>query len=547
MIRFCTARTGEACASYEGRYLHSRYSPRSEAERYFARSRPEAPPSAVLVLEPGCGYLSSCVYEAFPDSTIAELHFRPEFSYRCNEEQRFSVWTPESGQSLHDFLYSLLEDFHIANLEILNWEPARRVMPEQYGQLAASVMAFIRERNASITTEGTFGPRWLRNISVNVRRLPRLCTPLPGSSPVVIAAPGPSLSEHYDLLRRWRSRYCLLALSSAWKPLLEARIEPDGVIHTDPGYWASRHLAPACSTDTTALFPLTARPYPVCGGSGIGEAAPEGGGRNSSALLLTTGNPLERFLAKQMGLPALSVPAHGSVAGSALYAAEELTTGPIVFAGLDLSFADIRSHVRGHSFDSILLARSSRLTPPETLYYARSSRSDDPAGEAARRSLSAYASWFERRGTQGRTFCLTSSSEAVFSPLKPDDFSSLLSNGAPTPVWGTSDFNGGGTPPPEHGIKALAELRLRLEEELRPLLLSAEDESSSGSRTGWRSYLSQHPLSESFLAMADRSALLQLHRREGLRMDTAAAVGRLAEAARTQLTRLPQHTEVKRE
>ena len=66
-------------------------------------------------------------------------------------------------------------------------------------------------------------------------------------------------------------------------------------------------------------------------------------------------------------IPVLSVPANGTVAGTALSLALTLTKREIIFAGLDFCSSDISSHVKPHGFDSLIRDTADRLSP----YYSR--------------------------------------------------------------------------------------------------------------------------------------------------------------------------------
>lgn len=526
-MQFGTARSGEPYAHLNGRCIHSRYSPHNEAERYFSQRAPGSPPALLLLLEPGCGYLTEIAARHFPHSRLLELHCRPEFSYRARESGRALVWTPQHHRSLRSFLRETVGDHELANLHILEWEPAKRIFQDEYREMSGTIFAFIRERSASLTTEGKFGPRWLRNMAVNLYRLPALRAPAVGSAAVVIAAPGPSLQRSLETLRLQRGRFHLLALASALEPLLSAGIFPDSVIHTDPGYWAAHHLSAIADTpETTGIFPLTARPYP--------NTAETGSRQPASSLLISTGSAVEEFLLGAIGAPYLSIPAHGSVSGSALHAAAALTKGPIVFVGLDLSFDDIRSHARGHSFDRILLASAHRLSPVSTVYYLRSARSGTETGRAANRALTAYAEWFAHLPRTLQTYTLGPSPSPHSSSLTPEDFASLLPSAPPAPLFTSPQEEKTAFRPHYAGRdtadRALTALQEKVSQELEEL------DSASAPPSSRR--IGQFPVTESFLALSDRSALLQLRRREGLGATTEEVWQELLRSARGTLEHL---------
>ena len=77
------------------------------------------------------------------------------------------------------------------------------------------------------------------------------------SSPVFIAASGPSLKESFPFLKRYSDRIILAALPSSLRALKSESIIPDLVIHTDPGFWAKEHLKYLPDKKIPIIMPLT--------------------------------------------------------------------------------------------------------------------------------------------------------------------------------------------------------------------------------------------------------------------------------------------------
>jgi hypothetical protein len=154
-----------------------------------------------------------------------------------------------------------------------------------------------------------------------------------------------------------RGCFATIAVSSALAACRWAGIEPDIVVSTDGGYWSRVHLYPLAREALTLAAPLTALPSASVY-------------RHLALLLLDQGSFAESELLPSLG-PALRLPPHGTVSGTALYLAARLTDGPIVAAGLDLaSFGDI-DHARPHGFDAILAEGVSRVAPLEGKAWAR--------------------------------------------------------------------------------------------------------------------------------------------------------------------------------
>jgi hypothetical protein len=91
------------------------------------------------------------------------------------------------------------------------------------------------------------------------------------------------------------------------------------------------------------------------------------------------------------------VPAHGTVAGTALQLALALQEWPVVLAGIDLAWHGLQSHARPHLSQVYRDLAGSRLTPPLTALYGQSRDMVElDNGWTTNGSLQVYARWFER-------------------------------------------------------------------------------------------------------------------------------------------------------
>ena len=210
--------------------------------------------------------------------------------------------------------------------------------------------------------------------------------------PIAIAASGPSLDEAKTSIRKWRNQILLWALPSAVPSLIKDGLEPDLVILTDPGFYGMAHLHAARGRRIPVAMPLSAA-------KGIWRVT-------DRIMLLSQPNFFEQELLKSASHTSFPLPALGTVAASAYVLAGKITSGPIVFFGLDLCYRDILSHSRPSVFDDTYYGNSGRISPHYGLCF------QDAADRAPVRirncrisaPLQIYAQWFASQSTQSRSF-----------------------------------------------------------------------------------------------------------------------------------------------
>jgi hypothetical protein len=222
-------------------------------------------------------------------------------------------------------------------------------------------------------TTAALGRRWFRNAFRNFLLWEdRFLRPPAAERPVLVAASGPSLERALPLIEAWRDRFSLWALPSSLLALATAGLQPDLVVLTDPGYYAAAHLHPVARLEPAVAMPLT-------GATGTWRV-------RARILPLSQGTFFERTLCALRGLRPVGLPSFGTVAASAFQLARVLGSPAVVFAGLDLSHLDVRTHVRPNVFDYFLEDRAGRLSPYLHRLFARAA-----LGGSA---LATYSGWF---------------------------------------------------------------------------------------------------------------------------------------------------------
>jgi Protein of unknown function DUF115 len=380
-LSLALSRSGSPTCAAGGVWLHSRYEPEREAFRFAESEIAAAKPSHVVLLGPCLDYLSVAVRILLPRARIIAVQYSAFFIDR-SVGRADSAWFPGSAAPLEAFFDSALDEDAISGVAVLEWEPASRAFPVEALAARTAVKASLDRLVSSTATVKSSGRRWIANACAAFLLVERAWEPVFSSVPILVAAAGPSLRQSLLELSSVKGRFTTIAVSSALAACRCASIEPDIIVATDGGYWSRLHLYPLVAKPLPLASPLTALPSSaIYSGSGL--------------VLLDQGSFAESELLPCL-CPALAVPPHGTVSGTAIQLAAGLTDGPIIVAGLDLASLGELDHARPHGFDPVLGASVSRVSPLESLTWARSIETTPlPLLERpwrGSRSLAAYAS-----------------------------------------------------------------------------------------------------------------------------------------------------------
>jgi hypothetical protein len=299
------------------------------------------------------------------------------------------AWHPKLETDPAAFLSSTLDEIETGSLTVIEWPPSASCFPREAEDVRRAVTEVVRRHQASLLTEGANGRRWLSNLVRNFSSLVRPVAPrlddAVGVSACVIAAAGPSLEEALDTIARMKTRISLWVTGSALDAVLNRGLEPDLVISTDAAFYASEYLR-ARIVDGEHGYPIAA---PLTASRGIGDS--------SSLWPLSYDDPLELMIYGHLSMGPTSVPAHGTVAGTAIHLAVGIQRWPVVVAGMDFAWHGSQSHARPHVSEIYRDLAGSRLTPPLTEAYRQSLEMIVLAdGWRTNGPLQVYARWFDR-------------------------------------------------------------------------------------------------------------------------------------------------------
>ena len=208
------------------------------------------------------------------------------------------------------------------------------------------------------------GRLWLRNLLENLAVLPdtaaigvhAVAGPVP-PEPLLVAGAGPSLEGSLERIRGLRRRLRLACVDTALPALREAGLKPDLVVVVEAQAVNARDFLgwgepPAVLPGTPLLCDLSSHPSLVR--------------RFRADVRFFTSRfaPLALFgRLERAGLLPCPIPPLGSVGVAAVHLALELTSGPVLLAGLDFSYPGGRTHARGAPAPRSAQAGCGRLLP----------------------------------------------------------------------------------------------------------------------------------------------------------------------------------------
>lgn len=391
MIQIQPAKNGSLTAAIDGVFLHSSYSPEKEAEKFYKTDGLSRFKTFIL-LEPGLNYIGRYIRSISSDVKIISIYIEPDFAERDDSISDFSCCFADVS-SLKIFLASSMNELDLEQLKLVEWPASNRLFSSRLELFTEVIVQHLRELHGNITTASGFGRKLIRNFVKNYLQTDNIIIPQQSDSTFFIAGSGPGLRSSINFIKENRAGLVLLALPSSVSYLKHKNIEPDIVVTTDPGYYAGFHMREGGNFVTAA--PFTALPACTAG---------------RPVLPLNQYSFIESAVLDSSD-SFMSLPANGTVAGTALFLAAALTSGSVIISGLDFSFIDLLSHNRPHSFDNYIEQYSKRTCGLHSLYFNRNITGSSRLNSSGRRTtaaMNAYRGWFEHNsgGFAGRFFFL---------------------------------------------------------------------------------------------------------------------------------------------
>ncbi len=227
-----------------------------------------------------------------------------------------------------------------------------------------SVIALIernRDKNdINAATYKKFEKLWIHNSMKNIEQIKELSTVQEyadsfnkSSKDFIVVAAGPSLERLLPQMTEFKKQALIVCVETALHALLKAGVQPDFIVITDPQYYAYKHIAGLEAPQSILVCPLSV--YPAVFRF-----------KCRQILLCSEMFPVSSYFEKQLGTFG-DLGAGGSVASSAWNLCRILGAQRIYFAGLDLSYPQGQTHIKGSSAEQSFHTGANRLLPVQKM------------------------------------------------------------------------------------------------------------------------------------------------------------------------------------
>ena len=410
-----TTRRGFKTVSVNGKYIHSRYDPVSEAEKIIKMSADSSSDCWVFGGF-GLGYYIEAFLKYTETVKAVVVEPDPELFRIAADEIDLSgmlmsgriilLIGAESSSvipTLNMFQFEKIKYFQIRSEYELN--------TDYFEKLKDSVASYISRKDVNNNTLIRFGKLWVKNLLFN---LPVFANS-PGIDsikerfkglPALILAGGPGLDKSLENLKSYREKCLIIAVDTSLSAALRYGVEPDFLVVVDPQYWNFRHLDRCSLKNTIVVSEPSTYPHTF---------------RNPEAdyIFASSVFPLGQKIEKETYRRG-KIGAGGSVSTTAWDFARIAGCSPVVFAGLDLSYPEKQTHFKGSFFEERSHTLSGRTMTAAHMDYKLltdasliEAESNSGGSVFTDRRLVIYRQWFEEQQKQHNVKTLTLSKSGI--------------------------------------------------------------------------------------------------------------------------------------
>ena len=399
------AKSGVLTARENGKLLHSSYNPLREAQGACAEAKKQGSSiNAACFFSIGLGYAAVSWARENPTDTLIIVEPDASYFFTAMSHTDFSDLFAVPNlmlaiQTGTDIVVNLIEKSggfsHTAIIENQNQSAHAR---EYFSALHASIKRAKSKDKINTFTLEKFSRLWMKNACRNIWNMALLdgvnrYEDKAGSLPFVILAAGPTLSHALKHLAALKSRSILVAVDTALRACLRAGVEPDFIVLSDPQFYAYQHIQGLSSKSSILITELSAYPsvfrFPC-----------------KEKILMSPFFSLGKYFEKSVGEKG-ELSSGGSVSTTAWDFARLAGARKIYFAGLDLGFPKLQTHIKGSTFEERMHTSSNRLAPAEksgvsSLFGANMEMGRDYDGNAilTDNRMKMFSWWFENKALE---------------------------------------------------------------------------------------------------------------------------------------------------
>ena len=384
---------------------HSRYNPKQEAKKQ-ADSFFEGQ-THILSLGFGLGYLTEevnsridkvvggpQVFVVEPDPCIFYSALLSRDLTRLLNDPKLVLLVGMTPDQIGDYWNSKLDWTALEKLAIIDHPPSMKRFRALFERVVEKVRYLCNRSKGNLVTLMHAGFEFHTNNFFNLAQsftmpgISRLFGKFKGC-PAIIVAAGPSLDKNMHHLKEIKGKFPILAVDTALRQLVANGIKPDIVCAADPSYENSLDFV-GVENETDVILAVEPMTHPD-----ILECF------NGPKMNMTFGGGLFHSI-KNYREPIGKLACWGSIATTVFDFAKQLGCDPLVFVGLDLSFADGRLHAKGSYSDDIFFEQVNQYTSieQETVDYINTRGAyklvkNDGSYLFTDQNMKLYRDWFE--------------------------------------------------------------------------------------------------------------------------------------------------------
>ena len=320
-------------------FLHSAYDPEKEANTLIKEIENDT--DLIFIFGIGAGYLINAVKKLNVNIAVIE----PSIKFFNLLIDNFKL-----DKILEDNITFFIGGDDIEDIEkfisIANTKKVKFFITRSYANLFGEealfyqqkVLSIVDKKIININTISRFDKLWAYNIASNVAEI---STHYGANKffdkykniPAVIVSAGPSLEKNIRKLKEIKNKALIIAVDTAMKPLFSHNISPHFVITIDPQKKNSKYFRNVDFKDSVLIAE-----------SSVDKEAIDS--FNGAIYFINSIFPLAKYFMEELGNRG-DITAGGSVSTAAYDFAIRIGANPIIMVGLDLSFPNYQTHIKG--------------------------------------------------------------------------------------------------------------------------------------------------------------------------------------------------------
>lgn len=324
-------------------FLHSAYDPEKEANALISEIKKETEKDLdlVFIFGIGAGYLINALKKLNINIAVIE----PSINFFNLLIDNFKL-----DKILEDNITFFIGGDDIEDIEkfisLTNTKKVKFFITRSYATLfneevlfyQQKVLSIVDKKIININTISRFDKLWAYNIASNVAKISthygvNKFFDKYKNIPAVIVSAGPSLEKNIRKLKEIKNKALIIAVDTAIKPLFSHNISPHFIITIDPQKKNSKYFRNVNFKESVLIAE-----------SSVDKEAIDS--FNGAIYFINSIFPLAKYFMEELGDRG-DITTGGSVSTAAYDFAIRIGANPIIMVGLDLSFPNYQTHIKG--------------------------------------------------------------------------------------------------------------------------------------------------------------------------------------------------------